>query len=237
MPRPVTHPLSLPGTLRQLPPEVADGESCSLHLIADHLFHRAVGGAHISATVAYMTNIVSLVDRVYRSTTWGGSGGRQFKNVGVHIANVGGHQWACPDVGVAVGCTSAPPGLQVTVLTEPDGMGYNFEGSPDQEVVAHQLLAVSGRGLMLRGCVLRPSGCVLLRPLPPRRCPMPTGPPIVWFTCLLSDASLVARWVWRTLPHPPVTGWGACARNVRRDTCAHTDLCSLQVAAAVGCFT
>lgn len=157
-----TRPLSLPGTLRQLPPEVADGKSCSLHLIADHLFHRAVGGAHISATVAYMTNIVSLVDRVYRSTTWGDSGGHQFRNIGVHIANVGGHQWACPDVGVAVVCTSTPPALQVTVLTEPDGMGYNFEGSPDQEVVPHQLLAVSGRGLMLRGCVLRSSGCVLM---------------------------------------------------------------------------
>ena len=82
---------------------MANGESCSLHLIADHLFHRAVGGARISATVAYMTNVVSLVDRVYRRTVWEGSGGRQFRNIGVHIANVGGYQWACPSVGVAEG--------------------------------------------------------------------------------------------------------------------------------------
>ena len=77
---------------------VADGESCSLHLIADHLFHRAVGRARISATVAYMTNIVSQVDRVYRGTTWG-DGGRQFRNIGVHIANVGGVQWVCLECG------------------------------------------------------------------------------------------------------------------------------------------
>ena len=141
-------PPPLPGTLRQLPAGVADGESCSLHLIADHLFHRAVGGASISATVAYMTNVISMVDRVYRSTVWGGSGGREFRNIGVHIANVGGYQGACPGVGVAAGCTFAPSGLQVTVLTEAGGVGYNSAGSPEQEVVPHQLLAVSGRGWM-----------------------------------------------------------------------------------------
>ena len=139
-------PLPLPGTLRQLPAGVADGQSCSLHLIADHLFHWAVGGASISATVAYMTNVISMVDRRYRRTVWGSSGGREFRNIGVHIANVGGYQGACRGVGVAVGCTFEPSGLQVTVLTEADGVGYNSAGRPEQEVVPHQLLAVSGRG-------------------------------------------------------------------------------------------
>ena len=31
----------------------------------------------------------------------------------------------------------------MTVLTEPDGVGYNFGSSADQEVAPHQLLAVS----------------------------------------------------------------------------------------------
>ena len=60
--------------------------SCSLHLVADHLFFNEMGDSSTAKTVNLMLSVVIGADAVFRATDFDGDGVRD--NIGFQVKNI-----------------------------------------------------------------------------------------------------------------------------------------------------